>query len=242
MLLDVHGRIAIPQHLTYALGFSMGGGLVYRLLCEASDVISGFGVACQPGPYSDDYQIYLGTAKGSSWAAQCRPTIARPLWVVSGTGDRFFTTANTSLGWEGMARQALGCQGAPLLEPAPNETTSLLLTVHWSESHSRVRGVTCQRFDQCSGNAIARHCVYTGMGHEYPSGAAEAAGLASAVATPLDATPAGWAFWQAVTTPPSAPPSSLEAGSVDLAGSGAMLDLEGSGAASGAVGVVDHVE
>ena len=47
----VNGHVRIPQNLTYTIGFSLGGGMAYRLMCNSSDLISGFGVVAQPGPY-----------------------------------------------------------------------------------------------------------------------------------------------------------------------------------------------
>ena len=48
----VHNHIQIPEQRTYAVGFSFGGGLVYRLMCEASDIFAGYAVYAQPGPFS----------------------------------------------------------------------------------------------------------------------------------------------------------------------------------------------
>ena len=62
----------IPRQRTFAIGFSFGGGMVYRLMCEASDIIFGFAVVAQPGPFSQQASIY-GSGHGSSWSQSCHP-------------------------------------------------------------------------------------------------------------------------------------------------------------------------
>ena len=203
MIADVHSRIHVPQQLTYALGFSMGGGMVYRLLCEASDIISGFGVASQSGPFGQrqDGGQHFGTGQGAQWAAHCQPAVARPLWASGGTRDRFFPIASVETGWQAMVSQKLGCVGAAM-------------TLTPRTAAMRVTSVTCKRLEDCTGSAIAEFCTYDNMGHFYASSSAATATVSATIATPLDATPAAWALWRHVSTgaawppPPSAPPVS----------------------------------
>ena len=79
---DVHARANVVQNTTYAIGFSMGGGMIYRLMCEASDLFSGFSVVAQYGPWAPN----AGTAAhGASWVGNCTPAAPRPFWASVGT-------------------------------------------------------------------------------------------------------------------------------------------------------------
>jgi poly(3-hydroxybutyrate) depolymerase len=118
---DVHARANVVQNTTYAIGFSMGGGMIYRLMCEASDLFSGFSVVAQYGPWAPNAGI--GSAHGASWVGNCTPAAPRPFWASVGTSDRFFDATNARLGWEGMSRTAKGCSGEPELTLNVSTTT-----------------------------------------------------------------------------------------------------------------------
>ena len=124
------------RDVTYAIGFSMGGGMTYRLMCEASDVIAGFAIASQTGPWGGA-EFGYGAASGASWAGgNCTPAVKRPFWAGIGTRDIFYTEAGVRRGWEGYSRAALGCSDEPTLVLERGNSS-----------------VTCLRLSNCTGVA-----------------------------------------------------------------------------------------
>ena len=196
MISYAHTQAVVPN-VTYVTGFSMGGGLSYRMMCEASDIISGFSVVAQPGPWGGagaDATAY-GAAEGASWARNCTPAVKRPFWAGIGLQDGTFDAASARVGWENYSRAILGCSGSPAVV--------------------KQRGsVACHRFSGCPGFAsdspASEFCSYDNLPHRYTSTPGELAGLAVTQATSHDSTPAAWAFWTNGVTidPPSAPPPS----------------------------------
>ena len=180
----VHDRSGnrIPKQRTFAIGFSFGGGMVYRLMCEASDIIFGFAVVAQPGPFSQQASIY-GSGHGSSWSQSCHPAIRRPLWASIGAIDGIFDAVMARDGWLGISRAALGCETAALLT-LPSQG---------------LPPTNCQQLVGCTGFAPDRpaseFCTHAALGHYYPSTPAFDAGITLTRPTTLDATEAAWSFW-----------------------------------------------
>jgi len=181
----IHASNNVPQRRTTAVGFSMGGGITYRLMCEASDLISAFAVYAQPGPGGQDTRPELGTGWEASWVQSCTPAVGRPLWAGIGTNDGIFSDADGIRGWEYVARNVVGCTGS-------------LTTVR------NVGGVTCVAFQSC----LSEFCTYSGGTHRYPSNLGRLAGVWTTQQTTHDATPALWAFWMRdIASPPALPPT-----------------------------------
>ena len=173
----VLGEYAVPDDLTYAIGFSLGGAMTYRLMCEASDVISGFGVVGQSGPWST---TPLDSSK-FPWAAGCAQTTPRPLWKGIGTNDYFFTDETARNGWETFVVDVLGCSG---------EVTDRIVA----------DGVTCSRFESCA--VATEFCVYEGMPHIFPSASTTPQGATdNGRGASWQATPAAWDVWREAYSP-----------------------------------------
>ena len=136
----VLGEYSVPDGLTYATGFSMGGAMVYELLCEASDTISGFSSVGQGGPFERPYLQ----------PPPCTPAYARPFWKAIGGFDTYYRNGDTVVqAWRDVATQLLGCTQASLTQSTPAPF------------------VTCERYTACA--AVTEYCVYEGMQHVYPS-------------------------------------------------------------------------
>jgi poly(3-hydroxybutyrate) depolymerase len=176
----VLGEYAVPNDLTYAIGFSFGGDMTYRLMCEASDIISGFAVTGQGGPWSRNSG--LDTNK-YPWAAGCAQATPRPLWKGIGTNDVYYSAEQARTGWESFAKKVLGCCG---------EVTESAVA----------DGVTCLRFEKCA--VATEFCSYTGMEHIYPSVATapqEDGFTDNGRGASWQATPAAWDVWREAFTP-----------------------------------------
>ena len=139
---------AIPK---YVLGYSMGGGLAYRILCENWNLIDGFIVWSQPGPYANAYANYKGTGYRSEWANTCEnyDNITAKLWVGVHKDDQTFSKGTNRLdltrdlaetGWNGMS-QRMGCD-----TPAPPVVDDTLRT--------------CSEITCSSATSKTRYCKY----------------------------------------------------------------------------------
>ena len=125
----------------------MGGAMVYELLCEASDTISGFSSVGQGGPFERPYLQ----------PPPCTPAYARPFWKAIGAFDTYYRNGDTVVqAWRDVATQLLGCTQASLTQSTPAPF------------------VTCKRYTACAAvrggtSSITEYCIYEGMQHVYPS-------------------------------------------------------------------------
>jgi poly(3-hydroxybutyrate) depolymerase len=110
----VLARYAVAGDLAYAIGFSFGGEMTYRLMCEASDVISGFGVVGAAGPYTANTNAAAAGSYAASWAQSCSPATPRPLWQSMGTSDYFYQAAATETSWRTYAETVMQCAPSSL--------------------------------------------------------------------------------------------------------------------------------
>lgn len=140
---DIAARVPVDRARVYATGYSNGGTMAYRLLCQAADVLRGVAVAgC-----SLDYQDHA-------------PSRAVPVLHLHGTEDRF----QPYHGGTGVAPDFPG----PFLGAV--ETTRRLADwygcgqpdVSW-----RRGSATCSTYSGLGGVEIAL-CTITGMGHHWP--------------------------------------------------------------------------
>lgn len=133
----------IPPDRTFALGFSGGGTLVFKLACELDGPIHGFGAFASAWPPTDTIV---------TWPQACAPEEPRPLWNGLGDRDGIFTDPEANLqGWRDFSTGPLGC-GAT------------------QEVASQEGDVTCWDHTQCpqvSAPGRTRYCTYAGWGHKW---------------------------------------------------------------------------
>ena len=172
----------IPKNRTFAIGFSFGGAMVFRLSCELSHKFDGFAVAGMSwhppqGPLLSEV-LRKVSGVGAEWRGpngDCgdNPTHPKPMWSGSGTADIWFPRSNVWAGWVQYSTKVLGCSGEP--------------QKMWTSKEGHVE---CYQFPRCSG-APTRHCIYDGMDHAFPGGDDDI----QPVGDELPAVPASWAFW-----------------------------------------------
>lgn len=147
----VLARYAVADQLTFAIGFSFGAEMTFRLMCEASDVISGFGVVGAAGPYTANTNSAAAGSYSASWAQSCSPATPRPLWQAMGTSDYYYSAAATETSWRTYSETVMQCAATSL------------------RTVSRTSGVTCQQYTSCAAIDAGRYpnatelCTYQGM-------------------------------------------------------------------------------
>ena len=182
--------LPIPDGRTFALGFSFGGAMTFRLSCEASDAFDGFGVVGM-AYHSEGSAGPMGVlgGSGSRWLGPCEADNSRtrrPFIQFSGTEDIFYNIDQMRSGWHRYSQRVLRCSGGD------NEVF-------------RSGGVFCTRYSQCdrvSAPAASEHCTYEGMGHSWPG-----EDKSGAQGRHHPATDAAWEFWTVRFPPPLPPPS-----------------------------------
>lgn len=171
MVDTLRGRLCIDETRIYADGMSNGGGMVYRLACEAADVFAAFGAVA--GAY-DPNPIF------------CTP--ARPVPVIAYHG-----TEDTIVPYEGNAPFLPNIESWVQAWAERNECneTPDVLTV--SDE------VTATAYNGCAENAdVVLYTIESG-GHTWPGG--DFGGLTDipligVVNTDIDATALTWAFFE----------------------------------------------
>ena len=204
---EVLARYSVTDSLTYVIGFSFGGNMAYRLMCEESDRLSGFAVVGQEGPWANS-----PPPASMPWAAACAPAVPRPLWVGIGTEDWFYTAARAEEGWKAVATSVLGCSGS-ITTSRPLLAASSGGMVYNGSVNPKV---SCQSYEACASGAATAFCTYEGMPHIYPStsGAPQTDETDNGVGESHQATIAAWALWSEARshgssryTSPGPPPS-----------------------------------
>ena len=111
-------RVQIPPGRIFAMGFSFGGAMTFRLSCELSNYLYGFGVAgiSWAGDFKAGDQTAGDTAGvGADWRGpldDCKqkPEYRRPLISFGGTRDRWFPGFQIYDGWKLYAENVLRCR------------------------------------------------------------------------------------------------------------------------------------
>ena len=89
----------------YAMGFSMGGGMVYRLACETPDLFHGFVIWSQAGPAGGSSANTAGTGNDTDWWNNgCAiSSHTRNIWVGIDACDnnQFWNPISVETGWRG---------------------------------------------------------------------------------------------------------------------------------------------
>jgi len=199
----------------YAIGFSFGGDMAFRLSCEASDLFLGFGVTGQAGAWAGGI-----SANGRPWKSSCAPSPARrPLWMAMGTNDNFYTASAAEASFHSYSTSVLGC--------AANSY----------ETYVAVSGVTCKRYTGCLDLVPAEYCEYERMTHIHPTSNTGMTGGAVSDSTGLgpqwQATTSAWRLWHLSSLPPSPPPPSGGSSANSSGGSnnlGVIIAAAGGGA------------
>jgi len=155
-------QYAIPADKVVMSGFSNGGSMAYRFMCEKSELISGLVVGGQawfdPWVGYYDYQnqtILTGTP-------QCNPTRKVPFYGVIGTQDEYYGDCAVVPGfkmrenWGAMSTEILGCTASS------NRTVTTRLP-SFPQGAASCEEYTCPSVIAPSLNRL---CSVTGMGHD----------------------------------------------------------------------------
>ena len=182
-LAEVRERLPhVPAQYSYAIGYGLGGGLVYKLACEASDVL--FGFAAMGVSWADPSAGF-----GASWRAPqgassgcAKENAPRPFWAGIGSEDETLPPMRSAVAdWQRFAGEVNGCARDTLPELA------------WQ---SAAGDVECRQIPSgCS--APQEHCTYDGMPKAFPGAAdAQANDPGYDIARQLSVLPAAWSLWK----------------------------------------------
>lgn len=162
----VDTRCADPNRL-FVNGLSNGGGMTYRLACEATDVFAAFG----------------GVAGAYSERLDCQPSRPAPFLFFHGTADPIVPyegnmgLPNVPAFVEGYAA-LLGC--ADVTEPLP--------------ANGSVTGI---QYNDCPGGAQVGFYTIDGGGHTWPGGIPFPGFITGETTQDISASETLWAFYQA---------------------------------------------
>mmetsp|Transcript_23837 Transcript_23837/g.75034 ORF Transcript_23837/g.75034 Transcript_23837/m.75034 type:complete len:653 (-) Transcript_23837:192-2150(-) len=143
-------NITFDASKTFAMGFSNGAWMVYRLACEVPGLFAGFATAAN-GPDM--------TQQGDVFAAcEALTDPPPPMWQVIGDADAQYTADGEDMParWERHAENVMQCNVAGGARQLSFDGPDFLAT-----------DVTCSTFTECEGSNTVL-CVYAGMEHEYP--------------------------------------------------------------------------
>lgn len=140
---------SVPREApVYALGFSNGGTMTYRLACEASDLVAGIGVMGAMTPFVESGETF--------WGGPCNPHTPRPLWTGLGTKDDSLagTTDQALSNWRNYSTTGLGCTASTeaVQEAIPSNATG-------------VPSIICRTYSDCK----SKLCFYTDLDHKWAS-------------------------------------------------------------------------
>lgn len=142
---DVRGRVAVDPRRIFALGFSNGGKMTYRLACELSATVAAIAVG--------------GTSLGVS---DCRPERPVPVLAFHGTADTFNP-------YHGGAGQVPGFEMEQLGAPRSVERWAALNRCAARTEVTYRRGAAaCVAHPECGGGGTVTLCTIEGMGHQWP--------------------------------------------------------------------------
>jgi polyhydroxybutyrate depolymerase len=141
MLAELESRTCIDTSNVYATGFSNGGFMAYRLMCELGDVIKGVGPVA-------------GTL-GSTGREQCNNV---------GSGTTVVHTHGTSDGTISYNPSALS-SGA---QQSVNRAAQLYGCESSAVSVRNVGRTECERYNGCNGGVSVELCTIEGYGHSWP--------------------------------------------------------------------------
>lgn len=143
-----------PSAQVYVLGFSFGGDMAIRLLCEASDHFDGFGISGIQLAWSEGPRSSSSTLNNLDWARDCAPSVLRPVWMAGGTDDQLYGGVFLD-SWIEFLRATYNCSGD-------------YETVLGGESDHHV----CYHADKCHADvphyAPPTFCSYNGLEHVWP--------------------------------------------------------------------------
>jgi cellulose 1,4-beta-cellobiosidase len=133
---DLASQGCIDKSRVYAAGFSMGGGMSYRVACQAADVFAAV--------VSSSFDFYRGQ--------QCNP--ARPISVLSFRGDA-----------DGLAIYggSAGFDDAPFV--GAKETLRLMAAVDHCSGSPKIDSNGCEIYTNCDAGTQVGLCTIRGGGH-----------------------------------------------------------------------------
>jgi len=153
----VTSRLTIDPARIYAMGFSNGAWMTYRLACEASDVFKGFATS---GVGPDEY--YQGDVFTNCEArAGNGENPPGPMWQVMGTNDDQWDDYN------GNPMPGRFDQHSENVMQCDVSGGSEVHTIDGPSGHGT--NVGCERYSNCANGTSTVFCTYSGMGHSYPS-------------------------------------------------------------------------
>lgn len=167
----------VPVGKVIVTGFSAGGSMAFRVLCERSDVVGGIvpmgqaffepaGGHVQKGTESEKTTItqqalQLGRTAREG-ANKCDPTTQRPHYALVGTQDAYYGEASGTykgkLLWEFYSTNVQGCTGQIAASTAAE-----------AQAITGKTGSTCYHYPSCPGLSKAslnQYCVVEGFGHD----------------------------------------------------------------------------
>lgn len=191
LLQELSKRFQVDQKRIYATGFSNGGMLTQRLVCEMGEELAA--IASVAGPF---------------WnvSSTCHPKRMVPVLYVHGTADKCapYRGGRSECGWLKTDRVFISAEQ----------------TVRVWRDKDRCRGegtvtyqngdATCRRYAPCAGGADVVFCSITGGGHTWPGGKAYQLPLVDVGKTSdsLDVNELMWEFFKRYQLPVTPEPTS----------------------------------
>lgn len=167
----------VPAGKVIVTGFSWGGTMAFRVLCERSDVLGGivpmgqsfFEPAGGHVPKGSERSDMTTTQQAlqimntvRNGADKCVPTPSRPHFALVGTQDNFYGEAAGAYKgkalWEFYSTTVTGCSG-PVSSSSAAE----------SQAITGKAGSTCYHYSSCPGlskGSLNQYCTVSGFGHE----------------------------------------------------------------------------
>lgn len=168
---------SVPAGKVIVSGFSFGGTMAFRLLCERSDVVGGIVPMGQSFLEPAGGHVAKGTESASMTTTQqalqlmnearngankCDPATKRPHYALVGTADTYYGEASGAYKgktlWEFYSTIVQGCTGQ-LASSTPTE----------SQDITGKTGSTCYHYPSCPGlstGSLNQYCTVQGFGHE----------------------------------------------------------------------------
>ena len=145
MILTVEAQYPVDRSRVFLLGYSNGGMMAYRVLCEAPELVSSF------------------VSVAGTNTSNCRATVPRPFLQMSGDDDPIVPIAGSNV------------ETAPGVGPVPPVVGSVARIAEdfdCPRSRTTVLGpVTEQRWAPCRDGVQVVFDVVKGAGHGWPTGA-----------------------------------------------------------------------
>lgn len=171
----------VPADRVLVTGFSNGGSMAYRVLCERSDVVGGIvpygqtflepasgqvpkGEAVQGGDTSLTVQALQRMTAARQGPDRCDPHHVRPHRAVVGTADVYYgADAGVYDGltlWAFFSTEVYNCTGNPIVTSTTND-----------DAVTGKPNSTCYHYPSCPGLAndqpgLNRYCTVPGWGHD----------------------------------------------------------------------------